>query len=58
MNVVPHAIKKVHNPIKAGAREGGSLKFGVTPGGGMPAGVLERSVPGGNWDAMTTTQGY
>jgi hypothetical protein len=26
--------------------------LGITPGGGTAAGILQRSVPGGNWEAI------
>ena len=40
-------------PSTAGANDGGFTKFGITPGGGIPAGIFERSVPGGRVEAMS-----
>jgi hypothetical protein len=33
--------------IMAGPKVGGSTKFDCTPGGGCPAGICDRSYPGG-----------
>lgn len=41
-------------PSTVGASDGGSTKFGIKPGGGIPAGIVERSVPGGRAKAITT----
>ena len=49
-NVVPHAIDKAHIPINVEVKDGGSSKLGATPGGGVSAGVLEKSVLGNDGD--------
>ena len=35
----------------------GFVKLGVTPGGGFPEGILERSVPGGNAGELMVAAG-
>lgn len=43
--------------IVAGPRDSGSTKFGATPGGGFPAGICERSAPGGMVSIVTGVMG-
>lgn len=40
-------VNKVITPMAGPAVDSGFTKFGITPGGGLPTGTLERSVPGG-----------
>ena len=39
--------KTIPTASKVGAREGGSMKFGISPLGLGPSGVVDGSVPGG-----------
>ena len=50
-------IITVVTTIVSVARLGGSMKLDWTPMGGSPAGVLERSVPGGIWSILYESAG-
>lgn len=48
MNIVENANMTADTARIAGARGAGPPSLGMTPGGGTAAGILQRSVPGGN----------
>lgn len=52
MNIVEKANMTADTATIAGARGAGPSSLGITPGGGTAAGILQRSVPGGNWEAI------
>lgn len=52
MNIVENANMTADTATIAGARGAGLPSLGITPGGGTAAGILQRSVPGGNWEAI------
>jgi hypothetical protein len=45
--IVARIINVILIPRSKGCIDGGSMKLGVTPGGGDAAGSIDRSVPGG-----------
>lgn len=49
MNIVENANMTADTATIAGARVAWPPSLGTTPGGGTAAGILQRSVPGGNW---------
>lgn len=52
MNIVENTSMTTDTATIAGARGAGPPSLGITPGGGTAAGILQRSVPGGNWEAI------
>jgi hypothetical protein len=44
----------VDTAMVAGASGGELFKSGITPGGGTAAGIWQRSVPGGNWEVISS----
>lgn len=52
MNIVENTSMTTDTATIAGARGAGPPSVGITPGGGTAAGILQRSVPGGNWEAI------
>lgn len=51
-NIVENVNMTADTAIVAVARGARPPRLGTTPGGGTPAGILQRSVPGGSWEVI------